>query len=437
MDALKNIHLPAPLDHRFHELIHEVFSRQTQIELGIIVGLALVAWAMHGRQKRFFRSLAEKQQDYRLLARAWTILGTVSFPLTWLALQAIANLTANRAGWTGGIMNVTLSLITAWVVIRIASGFIRNAVISRSIALVTWTVAALNIIGWLHPTTKLLNSIGFSVGTAHVTLLTLFKGVASLVVLLWSANLVAEFSESRIRASSELTPSIQVLLTKLLKIILITVALLVAMSTLGIDLTAFAVVGGAIGVGLGFGLQKIVSNLVSGVILLMDNSIKPGDVIAIGEQYGRVDSLGARYVSVTTRDGIEHLIPNEDLIINRVENWSHSNKLLRLTLDVGVHYKSDVHKAMQLCLEAARDAPRVLNEPEPVILMSGFGDNSVNLRLRYWINDPMMGKDNVSSDILVRLWDMFAEHNIEIPYPQRDIHLRTPTWEELDRRLRD
>ena len=355
----------------------------------------------------------------------------MSFPLTWLILQWIANLGASLAGWSGGIMVVTASLLTAWVVIRVASAFIRNAVVSKSIALVAWTVAALNIVGWLHPTIRLLNDIGFTIGATKVTLLTLFKGVASLIVLLWAANLLAEFFESRIRTASDLTPSVQVLFTKLLKIVLLGIALLVAISAVGIDLTAFAVVGGAVGVGVGFGLQKIVSNLISGVILLVDNSIKPGDVIAVGQQYGRVDSLGARYVSVTTRDGIEHLIPNEDLIVNRVENWSHSNDLLRLRLGVGVHYKSDVHKAMQLCTEAALETDRVLKDPKPVCLMHGFGDNSVDLEILYWINDPMNGCTNVTSEILVKLWDKFAANNIEIPYPQRDIHLRTPTWEQI------
>lgn len=435
MESIFHIELPARFSQTIQALTSYLFSRQTLIEIVIVLVLAIVAWAMNGRQRTFLASLEAKHVDFRLLGRVWHILGTVSFPLTWLTLQWIANLIARVSGWPGGIMLVTASLLTAWVAIRIASAFIRNTVVSRSIAIIAWTVAALNILGWLHATVTLLNSIGFTIGSAKVTVLTLFKGITSLVILLWAANLVAEFFESRISNVADLTPSVQVLFTKLLKVVLLGVALLVAMSAIGIDLTAFAVVGGAIGVGVGFGLQKIVSNLISGVILLVDNSIKPGDVIAVGEQYGRVDSLGARYVSVTTRDGIEHLIPNEDLIINRVENWSHSNNLLRLRLEVGVHYKSNVHTAMKLCLEAARETPRVLDEPGPVCLMSGFGDSSVNLSIRYWINDPMNGRDNVASDILVRLWDKFAANDIEIPYPQRDIHLRTPSWQELDSRL--
>lgn len=435
MNSILDIHLPARLGETLHAVDNYLFSWQTAVEISVVALLAIVTWAMHRRQREFLAALEARHADYPLLGRALNILGTVSFPLTWLFLQWIANLVANLSGWHGGIMMVTASLLTAWVVIRVASAFIRNAVVSRSIAIIAWTVAALNIVGWLHATVNLLNSIGFTIGTAKVTLLTLFKGLAALVILLWAANLLAEFFESRIRTASDLTPSVQVLFTKLLKVVLLGIALLVAMSAVGIDLTAFAVVGGAIGVGVGFGLQKIVSNLISGVILLVDNSIKPGDVIAVGGHYGRVDSLGARYVSVTTRDGVEHLIPNEDLIINSVENWSHSNDLLRLRLEVGVHYKSDVHKAMQLCLEAAGETQRVLDSPPPVCLMQGFGDSSVDLLILYWINDPMNGRENVASDILVRLWDKFAANDIEIPYPQRDIHLRTPDWGELRDRL--
>lgn len=191
-------------------------------------------------------------------------------------------------------------------------------------------------------------------------------------------------------------------------------------------MTAFTVFSGAIGVGVGFGLQKIVSNLISGVILLIDKSIKPGDVISVGDEYGWVNSLGARYVSVVTRDGTEHLIPNEELITQRVENWSYSNNLVRLRAPVGVHYKSDVRHAISLCIEAARATPRVLQDPAPVCLLKGFGDSSVDLEIRFWIQDPAEGMSNVLSEVLLRVWDRFHEEGVEIPYPQRDLHIRTP-----------
>ena len=184
---------------------------------------------------------------------------------------------------------------------------------------------------------------------------------------------------------------------------------------------------GAVGVGIGFGLQKVVANLISGVILLLDRSVKPGDVIAVGDSYGWIDSLGARYVSVITGDGIEHLIPNEELIANRVENWSYSNDRVRLRATVGISYHADLRRAIDLCLEAALAAPRVLDSPAPACLVTGFGDSSVDLEVRFWINDPVNGTANVRSAVLLGIWDRFHEHGIEIPFPQRDLHLKSAT----------
>jgi len=216
-----------------------------------------------------------------------------------------------------------------------------------------------------------------------------------------------------------------VLAAKLARISLITLAILIALSSVGIDLTALAVFGGALGVGLGFGLQKIFSNLVSGIILLLDKSIKPGDVISLGTTFGWINHLGLRYTSVITRDGMEHLIPNEELITQRVENWSFSNKLVRLRAPVGVSYHSDIRLAMQLCLDAAKMSPRVQLDPEPKVQLLGFGDNSVNLEIRFWVDDPEQGRANITSEILLAVWDSFHEHGIEIPFPQRDLHIKS------------
>ncbi|MCB1693440.1 MAG: mechanosensitive ion channel [Pseudomonadales bacterium] len=411
-------------------------SIETLLELGLIVLLALIAVLLSRAPRAYLRTVQHNESGYPLLNHAAGILAVVAFPLTWLILQWLADALSKNLGWREGIMHITASLLSAWVVIRVASTFIKNRALANAISLLAWTVAALNIIGWLGWTESFLDGVAITFGEARISLLSIFKGVVSLVVLLWASNILSEFLESRIHKNASLTPSAQVLFSKLLKVVLLVVALLIAVSAVGIDLTAFAVVGGAVGVGVGFGLQKIVSNLVSGVILLLDNSIKPGDIIAVGDYYGRVDSLGARYVSVTTLDGIEYLIPNEDLIVNRVENWSHSNDLIRLRLGVGVHYQSDVKKAMQLCLDAAKEVERVLEDPPPAVLMHGFGDNSVDLEIRYWINDPMNGRANVASQILVRVWDKFKEHGVEIPYPQRDLHLRTPTFEALGELIR-
>jgi small-conductance mechanosensitive channel len=170
----------------------------------------------------------------------------------------------------------------------------------------------------------------------------------------------------------------------------------------------------------------VVSNLVSGVILLLDRSIKPGDVIEIDGTYGWVSTLNARYASVLTRDGKEYLIPNEDLITQRVTNWSFSNDLIRLHVKVGISYESDPHEAIRLALEAARNIPRVLEDPAPNCVLLEFGDSAVNLELRFWIRDPANGTANIRSKVMLNLWDLYHQHGIEMPYPQRDVTLRNP-----------
>ena len=215
------------------------------------------------------------------------------------------------------------------------------------------------------------------------------------------------------------------LFAKLLKIALIIVAGLVAIESVGIDLTAFAVFGGALGVGIGFGLQKIVSNFVSGIILLLDKSIKPGDTIGVSGTFGWIKSLGARYVSVITRDGIEHLIPNEELITTRVENWSYTNDLVRQKIPLGISYGSDVRRAIALCIESAAENDRVVSNPNPNCLLMGFGDSSFDLEIRYWVRDPQNGLSNLKSEILLTVWDRFNANDIQIPFPQRDLHVKS------------
>jgi small-conductance mechanosensitive channel len=225
---------------------------------------------------------------------------------------------------------------------------------------------------------------------------------------------------------SELTPAMQVLTSKLVRFSLITLAVVLALGSVGIDLTALAVFSGAVGVGIGLGLQKVVSNLVSGVILLVDRSIKPGDVIEMEGTYGWITSLNARYVSLATRDGKELLIPNEDLITGRVTNWWYTSDLIRQSVHVGVSYESDLHLAMRLAVDAAGAVSRILEVPKPACLLKEFGDSAVNLELRFWIQDPANGTANVRSEVMLRIWDLFREHGIEFPFPQRDLTLRNP-----------
>ena len=317
------------------------------------------------------------------------------------------------------------SLVNAWVVIRLVSGVIRNEVLARFIAWTAWILAALTTLGLFDATVALLDGMAMTFGAVRVSVLTVVKGVMALGILLWVTMSISNVLERRISRAESLTPSVQVLVAKLTKIVLITLAFLIAINSLGIDLTALTVFGGALRVGIGFGLQKIIANLMSGLTLLMDKSIKPNDVIAVGGTYGWIVSLGARYTAVRTRDGVEHLIPNEELIAQRVENWSHSDTAVRLKIPLGVSYKSDVRLAMRLCVDAAGGVDRVLVTPEPRCLLRGFGDSSVNLEIRIWIDDPQEGRSSVISQVLLGVWDRFHEHGVEIPFPQRDLHLKS------------
>jgi small-conductance mechanosensitive channel len=213
------------------------------------------------------------------------------------------------------------------------------------------------------------------------------------------------------------------LLVHLLRLLLPTLAVVVALGAVGIDLTALAVFSGAIGIGIGLGLQQLAANVIAGFVLILDKSIKPGDVISIGETFGRVTSLGARYVSMRTRDGIEYLIPNNHFMNSGVENWSYSDVNVRLKVQVGVAYETDLHQAIALCIEAAKAVPRVLEQPRPICLVTGFGESAITLEIRLWINDPSDGVANVRSAVWLEVWDRFKQAGIRIPFPQRDVHI--------------
>lgn len=403
----------------------ELLTTATGIQAGCIVAALLIALLIAKPARRFYRKIFDWLPDRWRDAVARQA-SELSLPIIWLLLQLVIVIFAQAMGWPIRLLDITVSLLTAWVVIRVTSQLIRDPTWGKIFAVVAWGIAALNIVELLNPTVALLDAAAISVGDVRVSAMTVIKGVVTLIVLLWLATITSRLLEQRVQALPNLTPSIQVLIGKMIKIVLVTIAILAGINAIGIDLTALAVFSGAVGVGIGFGMQKVVSNFVSGIILLLDRSVKPGDTIAVADYYGKIDSLGARYASVITRDGVEHLIPNEELITTRVENWSHSNDLLRLKKTVGVHYKSDVRKAIELCLDAAANTKRILSEPKPVCLLREFGDSSVDLEIRFWINDPMNGRANVTSELLLGVWDRFHEHGIEIPYPQRDLHLRSP-----------
>ena len=411
---------------KFSQLQTALVSTDFWIQLAVIVFVfALARWFFTPQLQRALVRLSTASGRVAKFNSLIVTLNEFANTLVWLILQWLAIEVYVRLGKTHNLLLPVASLLSAWLLIRIASKLLKNKAASNLVASVAWTLAILNIFDWLNPVLEFMDSLSLTLGSVRLSPLLVIKAGLSLWLSLWLASVLSSFLDRRLEGTDNITPAMRVLSVKLLHLGLITAAFLITFSAVGIDLTALAVFGGALGVGLGFGLQKIFSNLVSGVILLMDRSIKPGDVIAVGDTFGWINHLSARYVSVITRDGIEHLIPNEALITDRVENWSYSDNLVRLRLPIGIHYKSDVRLAIQLCIEAAAATSRIQTNPEPKCLLKGFGDSSVNLELRVWIDDPSNGRSNVLSEVLLGVWDRFHEHGIEIPYPQQDLHLRS------------
>lgn len=281
-----------------------------------------------------------------------------------------------------------------------------------------------------------IDSWALELGSFRVSLWDLLVAAAIVVFCVLVGKLGSRWARRLVRRSKRLDSTQGLLAEKLLTIAFWTLAFFLAVDLLGIDLTALAVFSGAFGLAIGFGLQKTIGNLIAGIILLMDKSIKPGDVIAIADQagqstFGQIRKIGVRAVSLVTRDQKEYLIPNENLMINQVENWSYSSKNVRVSVPVGVSYQADIELAEKLMLEAARSCRRVLKAPPPVVWMKAFGDNAVQFAIQCWIHDPEEGVGNVQSAVLKQVWALFREHGIELPYPQRDLHLRSSA--ELER----
>lgn len=402
------------------------------------IAFLLIAWVLTGALAKFLTRLSEPLlEKAKWMSVARSILLTLIRPIAGLILLKIGHGVAEAIGWNTALLVIASSLLTAWIVIRFASNLIRNPTLSRAFASLAWVLAALNIFGLLEPLAGKLKSFNIGLGETSLNAYSVITGVAAAIFFLWLASMLGRAAESQLRRSRGLEPSLQVLFSKIARFVLVIAAILLALSTAGIDLTAFAVFSGALGVGLGFGLQKVVSNFVSGIILLLDRSVKPGDVIELGDTYGWINKLAARYTSVVTRDGTEFLIPNEDMITQQVINWSHSDRNVRRRIPVQVSYGSDVKLAMKLMVQAADNIDRILKNPAPVCLMRGFGSDGVDLELRMWIDDPYNGLSNVASKVNVEIWDLFNEHGIEFPFPQRDLHINADTIEKLKDLLKD
>jgi small-conductance mechanosensitive channel len=347
----------------------------------------------------------------------------VSIALLALFLLWASLIFANATGYEFAIVRGLASLAAAWIVIRVASQFVNSTTWSIAIAVVAWSIAALSIIGLLDAIAHQLDQSAINLGRLRISALTAIRGLFALGVLLWLTMSLSNFLERRINSAAGLTPAIRAALIQVLRLMLPSLAVAGALSVVGIDLTALAVFSGAVGIGIGLGMQQTMANFVAGLSLVLGKSIQPGDVIAYGKSFGWVTQMGARYVSIRTRDGIAHHIPNSHFITNGVENWSHYGGAVRLHIQVSVGYDADLNRAIELCLDAARSVKRVLSKPEPVCLVTLFGDSAINLDLRIWIEDPPQGVTNAKSAVMIGIWQRFRDAQISFPYPQRDVHV--------------
>jgi len=328
------------------------------------------------------------------------------------------------------ILTLIATIATALLLAGFASRLVRNQFLRRIVRWGLWIYITLYYLGLVDTASAFLDGLAIQFGGFRLSAFAIIKALVVTGLLFTLARLISHSTTARIEKNAEMSPSMRVLAVKMLQITLYGAAGFIGLKAVGFDLTGLAVLSGAIGVGLGFGLQKVVSNLVSGVIILLDKSIKPGDVISLGDTFGWINSLGARYVSVVTRDGREYLIPNEDLITGQVVNWSHSNDFVRLDIFFGTAYNDDPHIVRKLAIQAASGVERVLGHRAPVCHIVGFGDSSVDYILRFWIKDPTGGLTNIRGNVYLALWDIFQEHQISFPFPQREV--RMLNGEDLD-----
>ena len=321
------------------------------------------------------------------------------------------------------LLMVAAKLALAWLVIRLITSVIRNAFIVKLVSITAWFVAALSILGQLDTTVDLLDSFAIVLGGLLLTPLLVIKAGALLLIALWATNIASNFAESRITRATDMTPSIQVLLVKIIRIGLIVVAIAIALGAVGINLSALAVFTGAAGVGIGLGLQKIVANFISGIILLADKSVKPGDLVTIGDSSGRISAMKTRYISVAAGDGREFLIPNEDLVTQKVVNWTYTDKNTLVKVLFSTNYDADPRLVCKLAIEIAAAAPRAIKNKPPNCILTEFAEAGMKFSLTFWIADPD-GMDNVKSDVMLALWDIFKREGIRVPYPVREIRVR-------------
>ena len=403
----------------------EVTSPWFYLQLGLILAGAGIAFATG--------AVIRSRIDITALAMGWPtplrlfmrVLVSSAPTAVFAAEMTLARVVMLASTWPSRsyLLNVAANLALAWLIIRLITSVIRNSFIVRLVSLLAWLVAALSILGQLGPTIDALDSVSIELGGLRLTPLLLIKLGLLLIVALWLTNIASNFVESRITRSDDLTPSIQVLLVKMTRLALMIFAVAVVLSAVGINLSALAIFSGAAGVGVGFGLQKIVANFISGIILLADKSVKPGDLVTIGDSTGRISEMKTRYISVAAGDGREFLIPNEDLVTQKVTNWTYTDKNALVKVNFGASYDADPRLVCKLALEIAATAKRAIKGKPPNCIITEFAEAGVKFSLTFWIADPD-GMDNVKSEVMLSLWEVFKREGIRMPYPVRELRIR-------------
>ncbi len=398
-----------------------------------VVALALLgAWLVERLVRGYLQPEGEVT-GHRLRRFTMSSLRRVLFPFVMLMWVLVGRAILEGMGQPTLLLNVAVPLLLSLAAIRFLVFGLRKAFPTSPalkawegiISSLIWGMFALHLLGWLKPVLAAMDAMALSVGEARISLLSALELMLLIALLLGVAFWISGSLERRLQASGHVTPALQVALSKFSKVFLITIAFLLALNAVGIDLTTLTVFGGALGVGLGFGLQRIASNFISGFILVLDRSIKPGDVISIGGQMGWVEALRARYVVVRTRDGVETLVPNENLVTSEVINWSYSDPNVRVKIPVSISYDDDPEQAIAIMQQIAEQNDRVLADPVPSVRLMEFGDNGIHLEMRVWVNDPELGLGSVRSTLNLAIWRAFKEAEITIPYPQRDVYIKS------------
>jgi len=399
----------------------------------LVLGLALVgAMTVHRTLGRYLLDTTSGAGERTFRRMTLRSIQRITFPLSLLlgALVGRAILDAAKVNVT--LLDFAVPLMLSLATVRLVVYVLRMALhpgpavkawenlISTSI----WLLVALHLVGWLPEVIRALDAFGYSFGDLRVSLYTVLQLAVAVGALMVMATWLSAAIERGLSRSEFISPGVRIGLVKTSKFGLYTLAALLSLRAAGIDLGALAVFSGALGVGLGFGLQRIASNFISGFILVFDRSIRPGDVVSINDKFGWVQELRARYIVVRDRDGVETLIPNENLITTEVINWSYSDRKVRIKLPVQISYEDDPEQAMEILLEAAKASPRVLRDPLPAARLMGFGDSGIELELRLWIRDPQQGVANVRSAVNVAIWKGFRAAGMTIPYPQQDLHIK-------------